>query len=1193
MDSWPVDDRTQLAANAERKGQAKQKQKATARNYPDLGRGANTVTLVEKEGSLEWTSIATSGLQGPHLHMGKCTTIFPATRPAPDRQINTTILQSAEREANFLRTFLPDVDIPAELIRDEVSQDAAIAQKLELFDPYMGNLLAPVVTTDGTFLAFPMGELNRDINLSPFHQSGDEIVFKPSAHPTRTFDTPIRQMSVSQPSSATELQSSFLAVRTFGVTSLSEVNTSKSAPYLDEFATILPADTANRALVDVSLTTKPFQALTVTDAGSVYKCSVSSGQKHLNLIYSPIENADGSTQDSFWRLARGAHDMNYLLASNKALTQFDLRASDGVQELFSLPGQGDVLTSLQDEKDDHVVTLCSTREILWIDTRFPGKPLLGYRHGRQYDRYLDVWTSPSSPGSDASASHLGQTLFKHPLDTNTETFSFIRLTEQGRLDQVEFHVSDSRVPAFETLWTTDVKQLESKPLRSKEVPYEDQAFVEIDLSSAYDHIFRDHEQEREKVEEENANAVYDLLETIPRFWQEVEAPVEHMLTTSDVVLQAGEEPIHLARADFLSESIINSTRGYRAMAQGRLSPEKLVKGASWHYNIAPILRRFDPTPADDIQSCTKALSIYDLAEDPERPAQSLRYEKEAREQLALDLALSTDVFSTQPFSKSSDEGLGLEAMTKTLSLAGEPPALEFGYLRPRPTKYYNKDEEKEEFAASMGIRSLLKEWEIGADPEDAVFVDHYDRSAPAPQQTRRVNPLQKAGNASQPIGVQSQRPPTIVATSTVPSRAPEVGRKLFAAQSQSTIVPSLMVGYGSQIPLQDLPQSSQEYMTSTQVLPGVHGGRPGVAKKKVTKKRVVHGAGPSASPVTELYGWKKSFGVTGNKAVVCALSASYISTFAGYPLDSLKSRLQTTKTPISIPSLAGLVYREEGIMGFYRGLWIPLMTISFVRAASFTIYNRTKEHFRNHNILCRNSILDVALTGGFSGAMSGALISFTSAPFELVKVNILATIRRQLEYTIAASKGVHLVKPPGTIQAVKEIFKTNGLAGLYTGFRLHFLRDTTGTALYFLEYDGMRHLLGRKRSGEQGPTPPWLPIHPSVVPFFCGSLAGVLVKTKVQQRSLAGDRYRGVFETLHRLIRGESDTTPTSPHPKAKNLYTGPDPNAPKPLLMGIARIYRGLGVSALRSITTHGLLWTLFDLVANYIDNLPRHPEQ
>lgn len=53
------------------------------------------------------------------------------------------------------------------------------------------------------------------------------------------------------------------------------------------------------------------------------------------------------------------------------------------------------------------------------------------------------------------------------------------------------------------------------------------------------------------------------------------------------------------------------------------------------------------------------------------------------------------------------------------------------------------------------------------------------------------------------------------------------------------------------------------------------------------------------------------------------------------------------------------------------------------------------------------------------------------------------------------------------------------------------VRDTLGTALYFLEYDAMRHGLGRDRHGEQGPIPRWMPIPQSIVPFFCGSLAGV------------------------------------------------------------------------------------------------------
>lgn len=54
--------------------------------------------------------------------------------------------------------------------------------------------------------------------------------------------------------------------------------------------------------------------------------------------------------------------------------------------------------------------------------------------------------------------------------------------------------------------------------------------------------------------------------------------------------------------------------------------------------------------------------------------------------------------------------------------------------------------------------------------------------------------------------------------------------------------------------------------------------------------------------------------------------------------------------------------------------------------------------------------------------------------YELIK---LPQVRRQLEYSIAESKGERLVKPPNTLQAVSEIFKRGGVTGLYTGFRLH------------------------------------------------------------------------------------------------------------------------------------------------------------
>ncbi|KAG6832341.1 hypothetical protein H0H87_001982 [Tephrocybe sp. NHM501043] len=170
MDSWPVDDRNPTSGNSESKGGPKAEQQASVRGYPqvDVG-GPNVITLVEKDGRLEWTSIVKNIGKANYIRPGKNTIIFPTTRPPPSERPSRTILQSAERGANFLRTYLPDVDIPAELIRDELAQDAKISEKLGLFDPYMGNLLQPVTVYDSAFLAFPMGELNRDLsNFEPF-----------------------------------------------------------------------------------------------------------------------------------------------------------------------------------------------------------------------------------------------------------------------------------------------------------------------------------------------------------------------------------------------------------------------------------------------------------------------------------------------------------------------------------------------------------------------------------------------------------------------------------------------------------------------------------------------------------------------------------------------------------------------------------------------------------------------------------------------------------------------------------------------------------------------------------------------------------------------------------------------------------------------------------------------------------------
>lgn len=94
------------------------------------------------------------------------------------------------------------------------------------------------------------------------------------------------------------------------------------------------------------------------------------------------------------------------------------------------------------------------------------------------------------------------------------------------------------------------------------------------------------------------------------------------------------------------------------------------------------------------------------------------------------------------------------------------------------------------------------------------------------------------------------------------------------------------------------------------------------------------------------------------------------------------------------------------------------------------------------------------------------------------------------------------------------------------------------------------------------------------------------IKTKSQQRALSGLDPRTPMTQFLRLVRGT-------------------DPDHPKPLLTGIGRLYRGwveslpnprrcpltpcrLGVSMIRSMLTHGLLWTIVDWANGFIDTRP-----
>lgn len=332
-------------------------------------------------------------------------------------------------------------------------------------------------------------------------------------------------------------------------------------------------------------------------------------------------------------------------------------------------------------------------------------------------------------------------------------------------------------------------------------------------------------------------------------------------------MRSGPEPCEPSRNDWLTGSRLDSVAGYRAWSQGRIPREQLVQRSPWHLDISSLVRRHVPELEEDSERTLENLTRYDLADGPDRTADSYRRESEARSQLALDLSLSTDIFAAhQPIKEATktldDDMLSISLSTQAMSLAAlEPQPVQFEFLRPIRKTDSSSDVEDVEDAdqevsrkwsdtpakeiTPLGVRLLLQEWELGTDPNQYVYHDPYDDPAeapgPAPRRSGKEPARKPSAGRTAAVPASTQRPPTIVPSAphvVAATSQPTVTRKpLAAARSLDTL--SAHPNNGSQpTNAWGAAPSSQEIMASTQVLPGPHGARPSVSRKKPPKKRI-------------------------------------------------------------------------------------------------------------------------------------------------------------------------------------------------------------------------------------------------------------------------------------------------------------------------------------------------------------------
>jgi len=234
--------------------------------------------------------------------------------------------------------------------------------------------------------------------------------------------------------------------------------------------------------------------------------------------------------------------------------------------------------------------------------------------------------------------------------------------------------------------------------------------------------------------------------------------------------------------------------------------------------------------------------------DDNRPGFSLRRELEARQQLTLDLALSSHVYCDRVFRRASDFAIDDEFETmsraaEVMSLSDEDLApVQFGYLTPKYDNHFHRFSQQQQDRGPdqpLGVRLLLREWQVGADPETYAYRDPYN--VDGLNVSKRVVGSSAAPQRSQPHLSTAQRPPLVIPTPMVGpppiiGSQPILARPQLEVQSQDVISTTMYHGWSQDA--KDSGDRSGGDIASTQIVPGPYGGRQFMSKRKPVKKRI-------------------------------------------------------------------------------------------------------------------------------------------------------------------------------------------------------------------------------------------------------------------------------------------------------------------------------------------------------------------
>ncbi|KAI8971691.1 mitochondrial carrier domain-containing protein [Mycotypha africana] len=230
----------------------------------------------------------------------------------------------------------------------------------------------------------------------------------------------------------------------------------------------------------------------------------------------------------------------------------------------------------------------------------------------------------------------------------------------------------------------------------------------------------------------------------------------------------------------------------------------------------------------------------------------------------------------------------------------------------------------------------------------------------------------------------------------------------------------------------------------------------------------------------------------------------------GQPFDLVKVRLQTSEGVYkSTADCFKQIIKNDGILGLYRGMAAPLASITPIFAVSFFSYDLGKKMCyaaRTDTDPSKPlSLAEITLAGAFSAVPTTLFM----APSERVKVLM----------QIQGQGGEPKYKGP--LDVVRQLYKEGGVRSIFRGTGATLLRDSPGSAAYFIAYE-----LIKKKLTPAGARPEDLSFG---AVLFAGGMAGVAMWTiaippdvlKSRLQSAPAGTYTGLVDCLKKTVKAD------------------------------------------------------------------------